>query len=434
MIRHISPCSTLLSKIPTNSIEWIDNSIQKIFSPSFKLNKGDKQSFASIITVLIDVSASTNNLHGSRRGSSRFTNSNIDNPSDNEFKSESGTDPIIVAEIKGVIYYLCELATNYDLTGTILQIYTFSNILSLSGECEIDDYDSLSLFIQNISKILSYDFGSTNLMDPIKYICEDKMVIGKKTHIVLATDGQPNINGSTQDIIKYLQNLPTNVYDNLTMAIIGAGSIQLSQGGGKGFRSIGNKHTQNQFAFDNDFISMDNFCKLLFSSQSNSHSECNIRFLIDIMNILQSSCYLPSFGDYSSLKESAIKYLNSTDTFESNLQYKVLLDNSVINLPQNIQTEIHNHKYIISYNQSASGWYLYNKFWQLSLSPITEVDINTTYEISELNHSQDLYYKSYDDIYMNSAEKEINCSDSTKFKVNTGADKLWRCRRIIYSS
>lgn len=427
MSRHIRSCSSFLTETPKVPVDWINKSVEKMFQ-NITIGNGTLKSFCNIISVLIDTSGSTNNVNSGRciRGRGSV---------DNDFKAESGTDPIIAAEIKGVIHYLYEMSHVYNLKDVVLQIHTFSNDIEFVGELTIDSHENLAKLLQDLPNIMKYSFGGTNLLAGVKKVCEDELILKNNTHIVIASDGHPNVEAGPDQIISYLKGLPEIVYQNLSVALIGAGSIQLSQGGGFGIRSSGSRSTGAIFVLNDESFNMPLLCNNLFGSVSKTITECNIGFLLEIMNIMKSSVYLPAFGDYSKLRETAREYFNDILTYKNNVLYKVVLDTgSPVVLPENIQYGLNNSHAVIGYSPVPKSWYLYTKKWQVAL----ELDTNHSAPSVDIIFIPDIKQKdfiiTYDDEYSlvlyQQGKISVTCPDH-KFFTSVDSNGFWRCRQII---
>ena len=438
MSRSIRSCTNFINETPVNPIEWIEKSVSECWS-TLAVKTGDIPFFADVISILIDTSGSTNNVGTGRGGCRRGQVVNDTIPT---YKSESQTDPIIAAEIKGVIHYLYEMMEAYNLVGKIIQFYTFSSDLKFVGEFTVDSHQNFENLLKKLSGMLQYDFGGTNLMVGLQKICEDSLVKTKKTHIIVATDGHPNDGGGPDVITNYLKSLAPDVYCNLTMALIGAGSIRLAQGGGTGFRSSGDRTSGAQFVFrTNDAVTtndvlmfnMKDFCTLLFGGTS-SNSECNIEFLIQIMNIMKSSVYLPAFGDYSELHKTAKEYLTMKDDQEvqtkPKIVFKTVLDTCTIALPDHINEILLTSGKVVAFNPAVNAWYLYTTKWQMSVRP--EVEIQSTdacYIPFDVNQSINFNEK-YHIVRNTKGTTKVFCNNGDFF-INTDAEGFVRCRQII---
>lgn len=412
--------------------DWIHKSVNKIFEdPDYSIGEGVIPFFADEIDIGIDTSGSTGNQHGCGRGGGRCGGNEL-------YVSESGTDPIIAAEIKGVIYYLLELSKLYNLEGVVLRIYTFSDVLDQVCECQLTSNKSLDQIIRNMSRMLIYRFSGTNLMAYLKKVIG--RITDRPVHMVLATDGQPNIDGNVQDVLDYIKSISDQVYQQLSMAIIGAGSIQSADGGGRGIISRGSRgQTSGSFQLtdESDLLDYSSIQILLFGNQSTTnYSECNNRFLLDVMNLLRNSSYLPSFGNFSKLRETAVKYLSTFDQPESEdvLNYKVVLDGGKqIDLPPSVNRALKSNKYVIGYCEPAKSWYFYTRHWQVAID-CQSLYLNRVYIVNKT----DLDLEHLDDYYVARLQSEVGPfivhePDNFTFKVLTDYSGYWRCRQILQS-
>lgn len=408
-MRTINPATTVFAtaaiEVPSN--KWINDSLQ---TTKYTIGHGEEKMWADIIAIGIDTSSSTNNTRSRSRHGSDF------------FQSESGTDPIIVAEIKGVIKYLSRISEKYDVSNTILQIFTFSNETKLSFECMLENNASLELVFSNLISKMSFDFGSTNLMSFLQHVCEDEILLSKKTHIVIATDGQPTVGGTVTEILAYIDCIPENIYNNLTMALIGAGSIREAPGGGRGILSQGNRSTGSLFDLqDNEESS----CKLedLLSLITDGQSECNISFLLAIMNKMKKSVYLPAYGTFAELEETADKYLQA-EMYTA--KFYTLLDNgNMVELPPNVQLGLTKYRGVLAFCPANSTWYLYTTQWQVAVIPSQPLEPKE-YEVNDRVTIQDYVRVVYKRTPYGFMVNGVN--------INISRDHVgfWRCRKVLY--
>lgn len=419
-------------------LSWIHASVDLIFSSSeYVIGKGEEPYFAEVISIGIDTSSSTDN-HSSRgrgggSGRSGFS------LTENSFVSDSGTDPIIAAEIKGVIYYLLDTSQRYNLKGVILQVSTFSDTLKREFECVIDDHAVLDQTLRKLSRRLTYSFQSTNLMSFFQAVCLDSLFETKKVHMVLATDGQPNTGGSSQDIIKFIQQkIPEKMYRNFSMAIIGAGSIQASQGGGRGILGQGGRDSIGNSLFrlsENDkYINYSGLLTILSGGQpqSSSNSECNLNFLLEIMDLIKSSVYLPAFGNYQKLRETTVLYFDNIANYAQICKYKVVLDGGkMVELPDQVQKGLGQLTSVVFFIQLNQTWYLYTRKWQVSvhIDHPEQLDKSKYYiPTTDFDMLGDFYQ-----VRMKSAPimfnlTEQSCQVSVKIDPTNG---FWCCRQIV---
>lgn len=445
---------------------WIDESVNKIFeSPDYFIGDGQIPFFAEEVDIGIDTSGSTGNQFSGGRGS---RGGGID-----LYVSKSGTDPIIAAEIKGVIYYLLEMTKVYNLEGVILRIFTFSDTLDRIGVCKLTNNQSLDPIIRNLSKMLIYQFSSTNLLSYLKEVIEK--VTDKPVHMVLATDGQPNSGGNIDDVLAYIKSISDNAYEQLSMAIIGAGSIQSSVGGGRGIICRGSREpvsapppsqlsapppisvsipiesgtrhmSSGSFQLEDESTTCDikAIQLMLFGKNAVSYisgSECNIRFLLDMMDLVKNSAYLPSFGDYSKLRETASKYLLTFNQPEAEdiLNYRVLLDDGKqLDLPPLVNQTLKSNKWVIGFCAPARSWYLYSRKWQAAIEMVDQslVDINSVYIVT----NTDLDLEHLDDFYIARLQRTVGPfsvdeleKNKLEFKMSVDYNGYWRCRQLIKS-
>lgn len=428
----------------TSANNWIQDSVDQIFKNGTAcVGNGLIPFFANEIDVGIDTSGSTFNQHsGGRGGRSGY---------DNSYKSEeSGTDPIIVAEIKGVIYYLLEVSKLYNLEGVTLKIYEFSSGLYESESVKLTDNQSLDPVLRNLSKKLKLESGQTNLMSYLQKVLDDREI--RKVHMIVATDGRPNIGGNVSDILSYLKSIPENVYNQLTMTVIGAGSIQSASGGSRGVTcrcetNNGSTTRRTLYQVDDSPSEMDlsSLQLLLFGSKPNTNSECNIGFLLEMMNLLKKSIYLPAFGDYSKLIEVANKYLTSGeisgdmfsgDMFGSSvLNYKVVLDGgNQVDVPSLVNDNLKKYNSVIGYCLPVRSWYLYTRQWQVAID-LTSQLVNTD---QIYTNRTTLNLEHYSDYYSARIGREIGPfrtvdRENLEFKILVDGNGYWRCRQILQS-
>lgn len=420
--RYIENCGDYMVKCKLiTPPEWLIKSVDSMFAGK-QSTKGTTPFFADRVSVLIDTSGSTNNT-GGRTGGGRFRNG--------VFKSESGTDPIISAEIKGTIHYILEMMSTYDLTNVVFQFYSFSSCVYLAGECVVDTHENLFEFLKKLVCTINYEFRDTNLMAGLNRVCGDELA-QYKSHIVIATDGQPNTGGDTSAILNFLKSLPEIIYGNITMALIGAGSIQIAQGGGSGFRSTGGRNATSKFLISTvpDAMDINQFRTHLFGPTGGGNSECNINFLVEIMNMMKSSAYLPAFGDYSELVKTAKDYFGNTQDHASLRNYKVVLENGSTLLPVGVQVALKTNNVVIQYINNR-GWYMFSKKWQLALVCNTPtIDITKTYIPETLSFAEGDYLS----VAGNDEKVSFAATyETTRVEFSVGQDEngFWRCRQVI---
>jgi hypothetical protein len=446
----------------TSRVQWIHDSCDMVFKdPRFRdVASGTKKPHSNSLIIGIDVSASTRNSDQIYRNEDRGDRgySNVEDEAKREQKliplkpegfkkgpyaSETGTDPVIAAELKCVLWYLIDYSKKYDVVGLEVTIVTFSSTSKLIGNSKITSGKSFVQMLKSISRAIFYDFELTDMLPLISYIFGPYISEQEgNIHVLIASDGMPNdINGVTS----FLKSLPESITSRTSMAVIGAGSVrvEIPSFRGCGFTSK-RDYTTNGVDFNSVLLETDKSLlpsiqsptslsgmveELFLDSESEdkskispssdvitrsnnlsrdemsrhfSYSSCNIEFLLDIITSTSIGVYIPAYGYYvESLKTIGV-YFDMLDESTNNrdiiYSYKSKLDVGLVDVPRKVNLMLNSGdvRVIAFIGGTVNKWYIYTREWQaavkhssgqiLSKSEVYEVtggvtsmDFNTAY-------------------------------------------------------
>jgi hypothetical protein len=252
------------------------------------------------IVILIDTSGSTNNTGGSRGCSSRGGYSSVDT-TNTPSETISETKIILLAELEGTAHVLFLLAQKYNLNGILLIILTFdSTVNKYTNTLTLTSSDELVNIANSLPAYVGGMFSSTATDRALKTAMLDNEISPtfEDTYLILSTDGQPNDKPNTLAVMNDVVAQYSLVKKNITLISIGAGSIQQSATGSAG-RYCTRHGDQTEFRAN--------------LPSTSSYSECDNGFLINLVSSVGEGCYLPSFKDYSVLKQTFNDFLNHTN-------------------------------------------------------------------------------------------------------------------------
>ena len=372
------------------------------FGPDYDGNLKPKFSPQQLV-IILDNSGSTNNKHGgSRRGNQQFE-------SDPNVEPQSPTPEIIIAECEGVCILLLEYMRAYDMTGTTIHLIPFSSlysVLKFTIESNIDLYQKL---ITQIDILFNYEQGGTNLLSPINYVSDKILSETLHTHIILATDGQPE---SKQEVLNVLNNIKSN----FSIFVIGAGSIQESIGSKT--RSCANgivnprDHQSDTVQLNPLLLSLtlvqltdSKLMRTIISKPdlmklteppvraNTSGLECDIEYLEQIAyaKTAKFGFYAGAFGDYSVLKGAVGEWLEAHLHTNKKVIYRVVLDNGICApLPSTVSDALALHSAVLIKTQY--GYYLITSYWQIAIDSSKTPNIPDFLECDPVNPIMQMDY------------------------------------------
>ena len=182
------------------------------------------------LQFVIDCSGSTDNSRGGGRGTSR---GGMDNQTTLSSPTEQPKTKIIaIAELEGVGTTIAELANKYNMTGTIIYLYSFGssvfNCILPNSQYKVTTNENLQIELLNIlDTLIVYEGGGTALLPALQKVFS---MCKQQSMLVIATDGQPNTGGSVEEVCTYMkQELQKDNCPITCVIAIGAGSIQENQ-------------------------------------------------------------------------------------------------------------------------------------------------------------------------------------------------------------
>ena len=324
------------------------------------------------IICFVDVSGSTNNTHGSRRGQSRGTDSHTSIESEEKTKDIlPKTKIIILAELEGISHMFCSLMLSFNLDGVKVIIRSFGNAVYDCVDFTITShqefYDDI---IRNLDTFIKYDGGSTALKPALETIGETSL----STLLVIATDGQPNLGGNSSDVLAYMKPILTDPDSSITSVItIGAGSIQNCT---EGLRRTSSDRFVVMTRDDGVFDEVVAFFHERPSVAGNT--ECNNLFLIELSGASKCGMYCPACTDYSELLTAMNDYLTKyiqkiqNDEEQHEDYYTVLDDGSHSRLPSSVKLAFENGDKAIIIKNAHYGYYLVTRDRQFAVEPVNQ--------------------------------------------------------------
>jgi hypothetical protein len=349
------------------------------------------------LTILLDCSYSTNNSTEPNRHDHVEMNRNADE------EEPIPTPPIIIAELQGISILLMEYLAKYDFTGAIVNFISFSN----KFECEpfkiVSNKDMHTRLIVQLDNIHEYYQLCTNLDQPLKYVLNNihKADIDEYSHIILATDGQPN----NKELVYTLLN--RKPLQKFLLFVVGAGSIGNSAGGESVFscvkgiinpkdyvqepfksgdNSIGlfGKHLQEISLADHLIPALiekikaaketyyKNINTLLNTTPTANmtEAECDVNYLKRLIYVptATAAAYCGSYGNNSTLKKMITEWVNlCLKLNEKVITYGIYLDNSMFSAyDQEVSDALLKDNMILI--KKPYGSYVITKTWQCAVN------------------------------------------------------------------
>jgi len=284
----------------------------------------------NVVTVLIDVSGSTNNTGvgygsgGRCRGGGKILcrggkllpttdNDTEDQPEIPKLK----TKPIIVAELDGVSWFSKSLFEKYEMAGVTLNICTFGS-QAKNLRFDLTSSAHMASIVTKLTQYVYADFGGTALSLGLNEIFPSGFEATNDTLLVLASDGQPDSPGNVKSLMGVVFDKFKNAQKKLHILTIGAGSV------GQGTGALG----QMTAEFGPEFWCRSSKTTCVTTSVLGpkcGSTECNSPFLMDFAHKFATGCagYTPACRNYDRVKECAVKFLDelALDTNEKRWLY-----------------------------------------------------------------------------------------------------------------
>lgn len=382
------------------------NPILKDFSPKLiEFNNQSKPKFPyKTLIIKIDVSGSTDNsyIRGGVRGEKQIS-SEIDqkiDSNDNKLKTKC----ILIAEMEGVSHVMAELANAFEISNLKIELCSFSSDNHYSDKTKINNSLELYNLALNLREHIFPELGGTNTLKTLKSSFD--LNNNSDTLVIIATDGHPNdhvIEGDAKSaVISYMNSVSQYLKSKnkrLDMLVIGAGSIMESA-----------TKICARIVGRNDNLRGD-----YSQFQVSGSAECDIVFLHKLVDTsVGIGAYLPSYRDYSELKETTQKFIemviNDVDSTTLS-EWKVRLDSSLTNLPTYISDRlniINNRESIIGFvsfilnKKECGGYYLFTKTdnnqgyqIRLNITSLDKFDQKTILDVSKNSYKNKDYIQIY---------------------------------------
>jgi len=320
------------------------------------------------------------------------------------------TKPIIFSEMEACILALNRLHRKFDLTGTALNYYVFSDECHLAYQMTMTDPSrQLREFAERMKVLTPPWQGGTRTKQALSQI-------GASGHlsdaiVILATDGQPT-DDSRDGVAEGTYGGCASIvaqYRNSDWIVIGAGSIADKSGSGSlavcrdGSYQIGDR-------------------SMLRRASTVGGAECNTFFLATIIETSSTGVYLPACRDRVT-GEYAILHNAMDNYFDRETRYSVVLDHGLMEYSHEISKALSDGKVVLE-NVPGRGWYLITTKFQLAVKEIGDLPVKPiAIDMPPKATDEDsVLHKSYRDICnLHSLELEFN---TWKLTAKTNGGKI----------
>ena len=374
------------------------------------------------LQFVIDCSGSTDNSRGGGRGTSR---GGMDNQTTLSSPTEQPKTKIIaIAELEGVGTTIAELANKYNMTGTIIYLYSFGssvfNCILPNSQYKVTTNENLQIELLNIlDTLIVYEGGGTALLPALQKVFS---MCKQQSMLVIATDGQPNTGGSVEEVCTYMkQELQKDNCPITCVIAIGAGSIQENQ-----HMFVGNRasHVFSQ----NDSMEERDIIRKTIAGMNDCMRECNNLFLLRLAELAKEGVYCPACTDYSELSTTLQEYFNGTHI----AKYKTVLDNNRFgDLPQFVNdtfSTMPEIKAVIVH--TPFGYYFITRDRQISVIPI---NISNPFEgvvVTNILESFEVLLLPFDQTFGIYCKNIIIPTPEGNFLVNSDTNGWPRMRKV----
>jgi len=376
--------------------------IQDKYEPPCKpLSWGQKIPGFKYVKIIIDVSGST---IADANCSGRFSRGMIpvrETP-DDPTNTKPKTKVIIIAELEGVAHYLLKMMERYDLSGIVVQIYSFSSHVFVCYDAKIKSNEGLyqDVVIRLDDLIIFEGSGTDAYIALKKALSEDDTSI----ELCIATDGR-------DENPKVVRKILRTVIGRVRLFVIGAGSISgANSNDSRGCFVRNRQHSINGDVCSrlDDLQSLNSDLSLSQSPSSNS-GQCNLGHLQSLAKqMVFGGSYCGAYGDYTDLKAAAEDYFN----LEIN-EYSVVLDQGLGKLSELCQTSL--SKGISCFTNTAFGYYIVTPEFQIGVVP--EESYKNEFLAGELRHDFKIDF-TFDTLYNHNVDYEPSIwIDDNQFKV-----------------
>ena len=361
---------------------------------------------------VIDCSSSTDNSRGRGRHNQDMLSSSTE------------TKVIAIAELEGVSKTIAELANKYNMTGTVIYLYSFGssvfNCILPNSQYKVTTNENLQNELLNIlDTLIVYDGGSTALLPALQKVFS---VCKQEAMLVIATDGQPNHEGGVEDVCSYMkQELQKDKCYITCLIAIGAGSIQEKQ-----HMFVGNR-VSHVFS-KHDSMEERDIIRKAIAGMGDCMRECNNLFLLRLAELAKDGVYCPACTDYSELSTTLQEYFNGTRI----AKYKTVLDNNRFgDLPQfvnhtfNMIPEI---KAVIVH--TPFGYYFITRDRQISVTPINISNPVEGVVVTNILESFEVLLLPFDKTFGTCCTKIVIPTPAGEFKVNCDTNGWPRMRKV----